>query len=203
MEEQNQQTQTQPNKPKQNKEVFLTGVIVISLAAVLVGAFFVARYTNTNSQVVDENVEEEKAEIFTTNPFEDIRISARSAYVKDINTGEVLYSKNPKDIATLFEYVLKYEPELFEATTDDTATVISTNGINHNIENTNEIINELPNVIASKTGFTDVAGGNLAVIIDPGLNRPVVIVVMGSSKDGRFKDVERLSSATLEYFATQ
>jgi hypothetical protein len=32
------------------------------------------------------------------------------------------------------------------------------------------------------------------------LNTPVIIVVLGSSKDGRFKDVERLSAATLDYF---
>ena len=40
---------------------------------------------------------------------------------------------------------------------------------------------------------------NLAVIINPSLDNPIIIVVLGSSKEGRFKDVERLSNATLDY----
>lgn len=108
-----------------------------------------------------------------------------------------------KDISTLFEYVLRNEPKLLEATRAGVLTVRSKEGFEHHLKNTNEIINSLPNIVGSKTGYTEVAGGNLAVVIDPALNNPVVIVVLGSSKEGRFKDVERLTQATLDYFITQ
>jgi len=38
-------------------------------------------------------------------------------------------------------------------------------------ENTNVIIDKIPDIIASKTGFTDLAGGNLVVAFD-GRSKP-------------------------------
>lgn len=105
-----------------------------------------------------------------------------------------------RDIARLFEYTLKNYQEILESTQETSLTVHSREGYAHKAVNTNNIVGNLPNIIGSKTGYTDIAGGNLAVAIDPGLNTPVIIVVLGSSKDGRFKDVERLSNATLDYF---
>jgi D-alanyl-D-alanine carboxypeptidase len=104
------------------------------------------------------------------------------------------------DVATLFEYTMKNYPEILESTGKSSAVFRSINGYTHQATNTNEIIDRLPNAIASKTGFTDIAGGNLAVVIDPALNRPVVIVVLGSTSAGRFTDVEKLAKKTEEYF---
>lgn len=56
--------------------------------------------------------------------------------------------------------------------------------------NTNPLV-LTENLLFSKTGFTDLAGGNLAVIVDTEVG-PVVMVVMGSSFLGRFDDVEVL-----------
>ncbi len=106
-----------------------------------------------------------------------------------------------RDVAALFDYVLDHEPALLEATRANAMTIQSKEGYVHHLENTNEIVGRLPNILGSKTGFTNTAGGNLAVVIDPGLNQPIAIVVLGSSKDGRFKDVERLAAATLEQLA--
>lgn len=106
-----------------------------------------------------------------------------------------------RDVAALFDYVLDKQPALLEATRADALTVRSKEGYIHHLENTNNVVGTLPNILGSKTGFTYTAGGNLAVVIDPSLNQPIVIVVLGSSKEGRFKDVERLTSATLEQLA--
>ena len=103
------------------------------------------------------------------------------------------------DIAKLFEYGITTNRELFEGTAKSNLTIISKEGFIHNASNTNEIVDELPNLIAGKTGFTDIAGGNLAVVIDPSLNTPVAIIVLGSSADGRFTDVKKLSEKTIEY----
>lgn len=105
-----------------------------------------------------------------------------------------------KDVATMIEYALKKYPELLESTKNSSIKIRSIDGAVHSATNTNEVIDSLPNIVASKTGFTDIAGGNLAVVIDPGLNRPVIIVVLGSSEKGRFSDVSNLADKTIEYF---
>jgi D-alanyl-D-alanine carboxypeptidase len=57
---------------------------------------------------------------------------------------------------------------------------------------TNQAIESLPGAEASKTGYTDMAGGNLGVVVDISLGHPVVIVVLGSTKEGRFRDMSIL-----------
>lgn len=60
------------------------------------------------------------------------------------------------------------------------------------IENTNHSIDSTFGVLASKTGYTLSAGGNLAVVVSPEPGRTFVIVVMGSTKEGRFIDMQKL-----------
>ncbi len=55
--------------------------------------------------------------------------------------------------------------------------------------NTSEIATDLPGALLSKTGFTDLAGGNLAVVYEPLPGRPVAIAVLGSTREGREADV--------------
>jgi len=106
-----------------------------------------------------------------------------------------------KDVALLFEYVLKKHPEILDATNKTSLRIASQGGYVHTIQNTNGIVATLPNLVGSKTGYTTQAGGNLAVIIDPGLNNPIIIVALGSTLDGRFADVKTMSDATLAYLA--
>lgn len=105
-----------------------------------------------------------------------------------------------EDVAVLFEYVLSEYPEIIEFTKEDTLYIKSLNGLIHATKNTNDIVGKLPNTLASKTGYTDIAGGNLAVVIDPALNNPVAIVVLGSTEKGRFDDVEKLAKGVTEYY---
>lgn len=309
------------------KELLIIGSSVAGSLLVLFGIFTLASAHWDKINFISKNKEEVIIENYVADPFENVKISAHSAYIKDLNSGKVLYAKNAtkqmplasltkvvtaltateiledsdlikidwqqantndgliygehfrlndlidltlvsssnsgaeslayaagavlnntenteqtfikkmntlvkkigmtdtefknetgldedqeteagalgsaKDIAILFEYILENEPALLEATRASALTVRSKEGFEHHLKNTNEIVNSLPNILGSKTGYTDIAGGNLAVVIDPALNNPVVIVVLGSSKEGRFKDVERLTKATLDYFLTQ
>ena len=73
----------------------------------------------------------------------------------------------------------------------------------HTLENTNQTIDAIPSPLLSKTGFTDLAGGNLVVVFDAGINHPVAVVVLGSTKDERFSDVQALVQETLRYFAPE
>jgi len=96
-----------------------------------------------------------------------------------------------KDMAILFSYVLKNHPNLLEATIYGVIEVNSSE-VSHEVKNTNSIVDEIPGLVASKTGFTDLSGGNLVVAFEAGPMRPIIISVMGSSVDGRFSDVKKL-----------
>lgn len=67
----------------------------------------------------------------------------------------------------------------------------------YQIPNTNKEASKTVGLLASKTGFTDAAGGNLAVMFNYRVDRPIVIVVLGSTTDDRFKDVDKLYIATI------
>lgn len=88
-----------------------------------------------------------------------------------------------RDVAALVERLIRTHPAVFEATAyrpeSAPASVASTLTPAHSMSG----------FIAGKTGFTDLAGGNLAVVVDIGLNEPLIAVVLGSSREGRFTDV--------------
>ena len=102
------------------------------------------------------------------------------------------------DVSLILKNIIKNNPALISQTKNDSEQFISESNISHFASNTNISINNIPNIIASKTGFTDLAGGNLAIIFDAGFSYPIAIVVLGSTADDRFTDVEKLVKLTLE-----
>ncbi|OHA88093.1 MAG: hypothetical protein A2741_01245 [Candidatus Zambryskibacteria bacterium RIFCSPHIGHO2_01_FULL_43_27] len=121
----------------------------------------------------------------------------------DVDTDKTGGYSSARDFIILLEYALKNHPEVFEATRYKTVYLKSLNNLNHKATNTNIGINSIPNIIGSKTGYTEIAGGNLTIIFDPGLARPIAVLVLGSSYDGRFNDVELLTRKTLEAIALE
>ncbi|MEK7200976.1 MAG: hypothetical protein AAB672_02510 [Patescibacteria group bacterium] len=105
-----------------------------------------------------------------------------------------------KDMAILFEYILKNYPQILEATRYKNLEFASVNK-KYSAENTNVVIDKIPNIIASKTGYTDLAGGNLVIVFDAGLNRPIIISVLGSTAEGRFEDALKLVNATIKFIS--
>lgn len=103
-----------------------------------------------------------------------------------------------RDVALLMAHIVKIGYKNLESTTLARTTVISLDNIRHNATNTNEEVNAIPGILASKTGYTDLAGGNLAIAFDAGLSHPIVVVVLGSTREGRFQDAEALAWAALE-----
>lgn len=101
------------------------------------------------------------------------------------------------DVASLFAYAASAEPSLFAGTARDGVLLTSPNGRERaSAQNTNEAQGAISGLIMGKTGLTDLAGGNLAIVFDVGLAHPVVAVVLGSSEKGRFSDMQRLVAAT-------
>lgn len=107
----------------------------------------------------------------------------------DLDTVRAGAKGSARDMATLMEYILKNYPEMVSLTKMSSVRILNKSGEYHLVNNTNEIVGEIPSLIASKTGYTDLAGGNLVVAFDAGFNHPVVVSVLGSSFEGRFSDV--------------
>jgi D-alanyl-D-alanine carboxypeptidase len=108
-----------------------------------------------------------------------------------------------KDIAFLMEHIVLQEPDILSATQENQERIYSNDGTYHDAINTNYYISEIPGLIGSKTGYTDLAGGNLVVAFDAGLNRPIIISVLGSSRHERFTDVQALVKEAQRYVAQQ
>jgi D-alanyl-D-alanine carboxypeptidase len=104
-----------------------------------------------------------------------------------------------RDMALLFEYAIKNYPHLLEATRYFALPISDQSNDHYLAKNTNEIINFIPSPIASKTGSTELAGGNLVVAFDAGLGRPIIVSILGSSEKGRFDDMLKLVSTTMAY----
>jgi D-alanyl-D-alanine carboxypeptidase len=100
------------------------------------------------------------------------------------------------DVAKMLGYAAETQGDIFSASKESGITLISLDGIEHEASNTNKISSEIPYLIASKTGYSDLAGGNLAVAFG---NPVVVTVVMGSTIDGRFEDMKKLIDAYFKY----
>ena len=111
-------------------------------------------------------------------------------------------SGSARDVAILFKYAMEPIPDILDQTRNFSTQVASASQI-HEINNTNEIINKIPWAVGSKTGFTDLAGGNLVISYDTSIGRSVIIVVLGSSREGRFTDMQKLISATQEFLTKE
>jgi serine-type D-Ala-D-Ala carboxypeptidase (penicillin-binding protein 5/6) len=102
-----------------------------------------------------------------------------------------------RDVSFLMAYMLKNFPDILEPTTLKNDRIYNKEGSFHEAENTNPIIDKIPHLLGSKTGYTDLAGGNLTIVFDAGFNHPIIITVLGSTYDDRFTDVVGLTNTTL------
>jgi D-alanyl-D-alanine carboxypeptidase len=143
---------------------------------------------------------------------EDVFIDQMNATAKKIGMAQTYYL-NPsgldvnedlsggygsaRDMAKLFEYVIKVKPLLLSATAYDALQFDSQNGVSHRAENTNVIAKFVPGLLASKTGYTLLANGNLVIAFDVGPMHPVIVSVLGSTQEGRFTDVQKLVDASI------
>lgn len=101
------------------------------------------------------------------------------------------------DVALLFGYAAKTAPAAFEHTSRDSITIRAKTGETIPATNTDEALPAIPGTIMGKTGYTELAGGNLAIVFEVGPAHPVVAVVLHSTQDGRFADMKKLVAATI------
>jgi len=106
-----------------------------------------------------------------------------------------------RDLARLSGALVAKSPIIAMATTRSSAQASSEGGTSFSVKNTDPFVGTLPRLLLSKTGYTDLAGGNLSLVFDAGINHPIAVVVLGSSKNERFTDGTALVAATIEHFA--
>lgn len=102
------------------------------------------------------------------------------------------------DVVKLLTYAYKNHTEVLKQTKEEELVLSSLNYGEHVVENTNKVAGNIPSLVISKTGFTDIAGGNLAVVFEKEPRHPIAVVVLGSTIDNRFSDVEQLVWAAIE-----
>lgn len=106
-----------------------------------------------------------------------------------------------RDLARLAGALVELAPAVAAATAEPVAYAFSEGGTPFAVQNTDPMVETLSRLLLSKTGYTDLAGGNLALVFDAGIRHPIAVVVLGSSPKARFTDGAALVAAALAHFA--
>ncbi|OGG71801.1 hypothetical protein A3A35_02675 [Candidatus Kaiserbacteria bacterium RIFCSPLOWO2_01_FULL_51_21] len=106
-----------------------------------------------------------------------------------------------RDMAKLLGYIITSRPELLDATRYPEFSAVTVGNTRYRVQNTDTALGHIPGLIGSKTGLTDLAGGNLAVAFDAGIEHPIIVVILGSSQEGRFVDIQKLVDTSLSCLA--
>ena len=90
------------------------------------------------------------------------------------------------DVAKIFSYLTVNYPQVLEVLKTKNMVIYSSDGkIEHRLRNTNELLGIVSEIKAGKTGYTDKAGGSLALLIND-----IITVILGSQD--RFGESEKL-----------
>lgn len=115
----------------------------------------------------------------------------------DISTTQAGAFGSARDIARLFAFAATSSADTFAGTTQNNMRLKSVDGAKTTAFNTDLALSAIPGIIMGKTGYTDLAGGNLGIVFDVGPAHPVVAVVLHSTEDGRFDDMRKIVAASI------
>ncbi len=97
------------------------------------------------------------------------------------------------DVARLAALFYKQYPTLFEQTQQSSVSIHVGDRVLTKPATAAPLLTT-PGLIGAKTGYTTLAGGNLVAVFDREIDHPLVAVVLGSTRDGRFDDMQTLIS---------
>jgi len=100
------------------------------------------------------------------------------------------------DLINLVEYSLKHD-YLWQIMGTKDATIVSEEGIIHNITSTNKLLGQNLEIIGGKTGYTDAALENMLTVFDHG-KASFATIVLGSNQ--RFLDTQELYNWVLRAY---
>ncbi len=96
------------------------------------------------------------------------------------------------DVNLMSAYAFLAYRDVFEVATMPEITLTSESGTTHTFKNTNTITDKIPNLLFSKTGYTDIAQGNLTIIFKNQREELLAVTLLGSTYEGRFPDMEKI-----------
>ncbi len=99
------------------------------------------------------------------------------------------------DVARLAAAFYKAYPAYFEVTTSQDAIINAPDGTTQEAAATAAPLFNIPGLIGAKTGYTNLAGGNLVAAFDLEPGYPLIAAVLGSTETGRFDDIHTLVGA--------
>lgn len=115
---------------------------------------------------------------------------ANSKFLDPAGLNDDAYS-TAEDMTRLVERLLKYRT-IWDVLVEKQMVVRSENrAIVHQLENTNQLLDQIPNIIGGKTGYTDKALGCMILIVNvPEQRDTMIYIILGST--GRFEDTTKL-----------
>ena len=97
------------------------------------------------------------------------------------------------DIARTAQIILTTQPKWAQSTTKEKETFYSFGGRSYIAINTNVLLGSIEDtVLLSKTGYTDIAGGALIMVLRMENGSTIGFVVLGSTRNGRFENMKTL-----------
>lgn len=114
----------------------------------------------------------------------------------DISSSTAGAYGSARDMALLLIHAYKENQDTLAGSAQAASSYTSLSGFEHPVEHTSNVTGTIPGELIVKTGFTDLAGGNLAVLSEILPGRPVAFVVLGADRQTRDTDVQTLVSAT-------
>jgi D-alanyl-D-alanine carboxypeptidase len=105
---------------------------------------------------------------------------------------ESINRSTAEDMANFSVYLLENKPRILGILSLTEFDFYAASGVfHHTIKNTNELLGEVPGIIAGKTGKTPIAGGCLIIIMEaPAKEGKIVNVILGSTD--RFGEMKKL-----------
>jgi D-alanyl-D-alanine carboxypeptidase (penicillin-binding protein 5/6) len=120
----------------------------------------------------------------------------------DAEGGQASAFGSARDTVELLYRSAEDFPELFALSTKPAITIRSVSGARAELKNTNLASDKLPLLMASKTGYTIAAGGNLAILWQEPGGAVLGASVLGSTENGRFSDMIVLHDAADRYISS-
>lgn len=104
-----------------------------------------------------------------------------------------------REMVELFHHAIVTYPDIFASTSFTSEDFTSLSEAKHTALNTNPYTGSVAGISASKTGFTNISGGNLIISFTNNKDQTTIAVVLGSTFADRFTDIEKVAETTLRF----
>ncbi len=161
-----------------------------------IGTDLLSDYAGGEGKIIDcMNKEAQKMDLFETR--------FRNTTGLDIDNVTPGSLGSAENVQSMFQNIYFSDYDIISKTSLKDFNIYSKNGTIHYARNTNIVAEQIVGLLGSKTGLTDIAGGNLVFVMDVGLNHLIFVTILGSTEEGRFVDALSISNVIIKSFRTR